>query len=160
MRRSTSKSGISSTPPCAPCNSSNYVESYLPRTSARFFTRRSTTGAVAFAPRSPMRHALPARGPKAPLISPEAWFYPITTEFVLEQTKPFRDRLIPFCIIDPRTHVFGGRKHFVDLLRRYQDSGARGFGEHKWGGAIDDPRNIELIQACGEVELPVLFRDP
>ena len=92
-----------------------------------------------------------------PLISPEAWFYPITTEFVLEQTKPFRDRLIPFCIVDPRTDVFGGKKHFVDLLRRYKDAGARGFGEHKWGGAIDDPRNIELIRACAEVELPVLF---
>lgn len=92
-----------------------------------------------------------------PLISPEAWFYPITTEFVLQQTRPFRDRLIPFCIIDPRTDVFGGRKHFVDLLRRYKDAGARGFGEHKWGGAIDDPRNIELIRACAEVELPVLF---
>ncbi len=92
-----------------------------------------------------------------PLISPEAWFYPITTEFVLEQTKPFRDRLIPFCIIDPRTNVFGGKNHFLDLLNRYKDAGARGFGEHKWGGAIDDPRNIELIQACGEVGLPVLF---
>jgi hypothetical protein len=31
-----------------------------------------------------------------PLISPEAWFYPITTEWVLKETKPFRDRLIPF----------------------------------------------------------------
>ncbi len=92
-----------------------------------------------------------------PLISPEAWFYPITTEFVLEQTGPFRKRLLPFCIIDPRTNVFGGRKHFVDLLRRYKAAGARGFGEHKWGGPIDDPRNIQLMQACGEVGLPVLF---
>jgi predicted TIM-barrel fold metal-dependent hydrolase len=92
-----------------------------------------------------------------PLISPEAWFYPITTEFVLEQTKQFRERLIPFCIIDPRTDVFGGRKHFVDLLGRYKDAGARGFGEHKWGGAVDDSRNIELMRACAEVELPVLF---
>lgn len=92
-----------------------------------------------------------------PLISPEAWFYPITTEFVLEQTKPFRERLMPFCIIDPRTNVFGGRKHFVELLDRYKNAGARGFGEHKWGGAIDDPRNIELMKACAEVGLPVLF---
>ena len=92
-----------------------------------------------------------------PLISPEAWFYPITTEFVLDQTKSFRDRLIPFCIIDPRTTVFGGKKHFVDLLQRYKDAGARGFGEHKWGGKIDDPRNIELMKACATVGLPVLF---
>ena len=92
-----------------------------------------------------------------PLISPEAWFFPITTEFVLEETQPFRDRLIPFCIIDPRTSVFGGKGHFVDLLKRYKQAGARGFGEHKWGGPIDDPRNIALMQACGEVGLPVLF---
>lgn len=92
-----------------------------------------------------------------PLVSPEAWFYPISTDWVLEQTRPFRDRLIPFCAIDPRTAVMGGEKPFHDLLRRYQDAGARGFGEHKWGGAIDDPKNIELMQACAEFKLPVLF---
>ncbi len=92
-----------------------------------------------------------------PLVSPEAWFYPITTDWVLQQTKPFRDRLIPFCAVDPRTGVYGGKDHFVDLLRRYKEAGARGFGEHKWGGPIDDPRNIELMRACAELELPVLF---
>lgn len=92
-----------------------------------------------------------------PLVSPEAWFYPITTEWVLAQTKPFRDRLVPFCAIDPRTSVFGGKPQFADLLRRYHDAGALGFGEHKWGGPIDDPRNIELIAACAEEQLPVLF---
>ena len=92
-----------------------------------------------------------------PLISPEAWFYPITTEWVLEETKPFRDRLIPFCAVDPRTAVFGVKDQFIDILKRYQDAGAKGFGEHKWGGAIDDPRNIDLIAACTEVGFPVLF---
>ena len=92
-----------------------------------------------------------------PLISPESWYYPITTEFVLEQTQPFRDRLIPFCVIDPRTNVYGGKNYFVDLLGRYKEAGARGFGEHKWGGPIDDPRNIELVKACAEIGLPVLF---
>lgn len=92
-----------------------------------------------------------------PLVSPEAWFFPITTEWVLEQTRGFRDRLIPFCCIDPRSATFGERGYFLDLLKRYQDAGARGFGEHKWGGPIDDPRNIELIGACAEVGFPVLF---
>ncbi len=92
-----------------------------------------------------------------PLVSPEAWFYPISTDWVLQETRPFRDRLIPFCAIDPRTAVFGGRPTFSDLLRRYRDAGARGFGEHKWGGPIDDPRNIELIGACAAEQLPVLF---
>ena len=92
-----------------------------------------------------------------PLISPESWYYPITTEWVLNQTKPFRDRLTPFCAVDPRTAVFGGKSQFLEILKRYQDNGARGFGEHKWGGAIDDSRNIELMSACAEVGFPVLF---
>lgn len=92
-----------------------------------------------------------------PLISPESWFYPITPGFVLEQTRPFRDRLIPFCSVDPRSVNLGGYRGFLDILRRYQDAGARGMGEHKWGGAMDDSRNIELLRACGEVGFPVLF---
>ena len=45
----------------------------------------------------------------------------------------------------------------ADMLRRYRDQGCRGFGEHKPGVAIDDPRNLRLFEACGEVGLPVLF---
>lgn len=92
-----------------------------------------------------------------PLISPEAWDYPITTDFVLRETKPHRDRLIPFCLIDPRTMNLRGHKEYVDLLQRYIDAGTRGFGEHKPGIRIDDPRNLELYAACAEVNLPVLF---
>lgn len=92
-----------------------------------------------------------------PLISPESWFYPITTQWVLDQVKPYRDRLIPFCAVDPRSVNLGGYEGFLDILKRYVDAGARGMGEHKWGGAIDDPRNIELMRACGELRLPVLF---
>jgi uncharacterized protein len=38
-----------------------------------------------------------------PLISPAGWYFPITTDWVLEQTRPYRDRMILFCDIDPRT---------------------------------------------------------
>ena len=92
-----------------------------------------------------------------PLISPESWFYPITPQWILEQTKPYRDRLFPFCAVDPRSVNLGGYKGFLDILQRYRDAGCRGMGEHKWGGAIDDPKNIELLRACGEVGFPVLF---
>src|SRR5580765_1502294 len=38
-----------------------------------------------------------------PLISPEGFDYPVTTDLVLSETKAHRDRLIPFCDVDPRS---------------------------------------------------------
>jgi len=92
-----------------------------------------------------------------PLVSPEAWDYPISTDYVLSQTADFRDRLIPFCSIDPRTVMLSQYAQKVEMLTKYRDAGAKGFGEHKCGIAIDDPRNLDLFRACGEVGLPVLF---
>ena len=92
-----------------------------------------------------------------PLVSPEASTFPAPTDFVLSQTKPHRDRLIPFCVFDPRTTYTGGRKGLVDILRRWADQGARGLGEHKPGIRVDDERNLALYAACGEARLPILF---
>ncbi len=92
-----------------------------------------------------------------PLVSPEASSYPLTTDFVLRVTREHRERLIPFCSIDPRTSYQGGHRGLVGMLKRYRDQGCRGFGEHKPGVAIDDPRNIRLFRACAEAGLPVLF---
>ena len=92
-----------------------------------------------------------------PLVSPESSSYLLTTDFVLEQTRPHRDRLIPFCSIDPRTSYRGGLRGLVDMLKKYVDQGAKGFGEHKPGVKIDDPRNMTIYAACGELNLPVLF---
>lgn len=92
-----------------------------------------------------------------PLVNPESWFYPITTAHVLKETRPHRDRLIPFCSIDPRTLNLSDAGAKRDLLRRYKDEGARGLGESKPGVAVDDPRNLELFAVAAEVGLPVLF---
>lgn len=92
-----------------------------------------------------------------PLVSPEASSYLSTPDYVLAETKPYRDRLIPFCAVDPRTSFSGGKSGLVGMLNRYVDAGARGFGEHKPGVRIDDPRNMLIFEACGEVGLPVLF---
>ncbi len=94
-----------------------------------------------------------------PLVSPESFWYPITTEYVLSETQPYRDRLIPFCAIDPRalaTHLTD-RQQVIDMLARYRDAGARGFGEHKPALAIDDANSMRLYDACSELKLPVLF---
>lgn len=98
-----------------------------------------------------------ARAVVLPLISPESSSYPLTSDFVLAETKPHLDRLIPFCSIDPRTSFRGGHQGLVDMLKRYVDAGAKGFGEHKPGIAFDDPRNLRLFAACAEAGLPVLF---
>jgi predicted TIM-barrel fold metal-dependent hydrolase len=92
-----------------------------------------------------------------PLVSPESSSYLLTTDFVLQQTKPFRDRLVPFCSIDPRTSYTGGLKGLVAMLKKYVDNGARGFGEHKPGVAFDDPRSMTIYAACAELNLPLLF---
>lgn len=92
-----------------------------------------------------------------PLVNPESWDHPVTTEYVLEQTEPHRDRLIPFCSIDPRTVNLSGFEEKRDLFRKYRDAGAMGFGEHKPGVAIDDERNVVLFRAAAEVGLPILF---
>ena len=92
-----------------------------------------------------------------PLVSPESSSYLLTSDYVLAETRPFRDRLIPFCCVDPRTSYSGGLKGLVAMLQKYIDAGAKGFGEHKPGVAIDDPRNMLLYAACAEVKLPLLF---
>ncbi|HTM56487.1 MAG TPA: amidohydrolase family protein [Pirellulales bacterium] len=92
-----------------------------------------------------------------PLVSPESSSYPLTTDFVLAETREHRDRLIPFCSVDPRASYTGGQKGLVDMLRRYVDQGAKGFGEHKVGIPFDDPRNMTIYAACGELRLPLLF---
>jgi len=92
-----------------------------------------------------------------PLINPESWDHPVTTGYVIRETEPYRDRLIPFGCIDPRTINLGGYENKVKLLNEFQDAGCRGFGEYKPGTAIDDPRSIELYNACSEVGFPILF---
>lgn len=92
-----------------------------------------------------------------PLVSPESSSFLLTSDFALAQTKPHRDRLIPFCCVDPRTTYSGGRHGLKHMLQRYVDEGAKGFGEHKPGLPIDDPRSMDVYAVCGELRLPILF---
>jgi predicted TIM-barrel fold metal-dependent hydrolase len=92
-----------------------------------------------------------------PLMSPESSSYLITADHVLAETKSFRDRLIPFCSIDPRTSYNGGLKGLVAMLSKYVEAGAKGLGEHKPGLAFDDPRSMTVYAACAELKLPLLF---
>jgi predicted TIM-barrel fold metal-dependent hydrolase len=92
-----------------------------------------------------------------PLVSPESSSYLNLTEQALEGAKAFPDRLVAFCCIDPRTSYRNGRKGLVAMLKEYVDQGAKGFGEHKVGLPIDDPKMMAAYEACGDLKLPVLF---
>ena len=92
-----------------------------------------------------------------PLVSPESYPNPCSTEYVLEQTKPHRDRLIPFCSIDPRNSWYGRGKGLVGQLKRYIDAGAKGFGEHKVGLPLADAKNLAIYAGCQEVGIPILI---
>ncbi len=100
-----------------------------------------------------------------PLVSPESSPYPQTSEAAIAAHKRFPDRLVPFCCVDPRCstmpplrpgHVVGTRG-IIDILKRYQDAGCRGLGEHKTGLPLDHPQLMMLYEACNEVGLPILF---
>ena len=92
-----------------------------------------------------------------PLVSPESSSYLNLTEQAFEAAKRFPDRLIPFCCIDPRTSYTGGKAGLRSMIKDYVDQGAKGFGEHKAGLPIDDPRMMDLYEVCAELKLPVLF---
>ncbi len=99
-----------------------------------------------------------------PLVSPESTVYPQTSDDALAAFKAHPDRIIPFCCIDPRTNS-GNPKRFgrldlasmIDVLRRYRDLGAKGFGEHQVGLPFDHPLMMTVYEACTRVGLPILF---
>jgi len=92
-----------------------------------------------------------------PLTSPESSSFLLLTEPALKAAKQHPDRFIAFCSIDPRTSVRGGLKGFVDIIQRWVDQGAKGFGEHKVGLDFDDPLMMQIYAACEKVGIPLLF---
>jgi hypothetical protein len=90
-----------------------------------------------------------------PLESPESDSEYAPTAQAFELCARFPDRLIPFVGVDPRT------QKALTKIRHYHARGARGFGEHKCGLAMDDPLSMKVYDLCGELALPVLFHmDP
>jgi len=90
-----------------------------------------------------------------PLDSPEATDGYFTTLEALEAVEQYPERLIPFCCVDPR------RNAVADKIKMFKEAGCVGFGEHKMGLYIDDPKCKTIYQTCDELGLPVLFHlDP
>jgi predicted TIM-barrel fold metal-dependent hydrolase len=45
----------------------------------------------------------------------------------------------------------------IEILDRYKQAGARGFGEHKVGLPFDHPQMMMVYEACDKLALPILF---
>ena len=60
-----------------------------------------------------------------PLVSPEASTFPLSPDDVLSQTKPYRDRLVPFCCFDPRADYGGGQRGLVGVLSGLRRGGCQ-----------------------------------
>ena len=87
---------------------------------------------------------------------PEGAYLESDTEDVIGACARYPDRLIPFCLIDPR---YGNRAgmDFSHLLEEYTARGCRGLGEFLPKLDFDDPRCINLYRQAGQFGLPVLF---
>jgi uncharacterized protein len=99
-----------------------------------------------------------------PLVSPESTVFPQTSDDALAAFHAHPDRIIPFCCIDPRTNSGNlqraGRldlKSMTEVLTRFRDLGAKGFGEHQVGLPFDHPLMMTVYEACARVGLPILF---
>ncbi|MFP8952138.1 amidohydrolase family protein [Natrialbaceae archaeon A-arb3/5] len=90
------------------------------------------------------------------LDSPESYPVQAPSWWILDEVESYPDRLVPFCTVDPRTLVYGDDPA-EELVERYVERGARGFGELKAGLPIDDSQLETLYELCAEYDLPILF---
>ena len=87
---------------------------------------------------------------------PEGAYLECNTEDVISQCSRYADRLIPFCLIDPRY-----RNHpetdFGPLMEEYRARGCVGLGEFLPKMDFDDALAMNLYKQAGKHDLPVLF---
>lgn len=87
---------------------------------------------------------------------PEGAYLECNTEDVITACSKYPDRLIPFCLIDPR---YGNSPDmdFSRLLEEYAARGCRGLGELLPKMDFDAPLCLNLYRQAGKYRLPVLF---
>jgi uncharacterized protein len=87
---------------------------------------------------------------------PEGAYLECNTQDVIRECVRYPDRLIPFCLIDPR---YGNRSDmdFTGLFEEYIAQGCKGLGELLPKMDFDEPRCLNLYRQAGKFRLPVLF---
>ncbi len=92
-----------------------------------------------------------------PIENPEETAYYVTTWYILEVAQQYPDRFVPFMNVDPRRLQSDASVPFHRIIEEYKERGCKGFGECMSGLYTDDPRLQGIYEACGELEIPIMF---
>lgn len=93
--------------------------------------------------------------------SPEGWYLGNSTDQIIAACERFPDRLIPFCLIDPRFGDNSPTTDFRDLLAEYVERGCRGLGELGPDIHFDNPKCLNLYHQAGEAAWErIAWRNP
>ncbi|MFN4227596.1 MAG: amidohydrolase family protein [Candidatus Ratteibacteria bacterium] len=93
-----------------------------------------------------------------PIENPEETHWYNTTDNVLKVCKRYKDRLIPFCNVDPRRGLNSENEEKIKfLIEDYVKKGAKGFGEILANLQFNDKRMKNIYKICGEFGLSIVF---
>ncbi|MGC8976469.1 MAG: amidohydrolase family protein [Candidatus Ratteibacteria bacterium] len=93
-----------------------------------------------------------------PIENPEETHWYNTSDNVLNVCKKYKDRLIPFCNIDPRRGMNNeNEKYIFNLIEEYVKKGAKGFGEILANLNFNDKRMKNIYKACGQFNFSIVF---
>jgi len=90
---------------------------------------------------------------KAVVLPLSSWNVNVTmpTEYVLDASRKYPEKIIPFCAVEVREQCF------KEKVMRYVEMGCRGFGEHTSKLPVNHNQNLELYDLCGRLEIPILL---
>ncbi len=92
-----------------------------------------------------------------PVASPGCIIDPQSTEEILEASRQYKGRFIPFCNVDPRAINNTVDAPLGDWLRHYADKGCKGIGEVTANMHILDPKVQNLFKHVQDVGFPLTF---
>ncbi len=96
------------------------------------------------------------RGMLLPVVSPEIYL-PQSNEEILDMSRQYPDRIVPFCNLDPRALTNSADAPLDRVLHYYKDKGCKGVGEIMPNLPFMHPMVQNLFKHAQAVGLPVTF---
>lgn len=93
-----------------------------------------------------------------PIENPEETHFYLTTDTVLKICKRYKEKLIPFCNVDPRRGINNEKENVIGkIIEEYVEEGAKGFGEVIANLPFNDKRMKNIYKICGKLRLSIVF---